>query len=138
MSETSEKLLKGFHKTVKIKIDGEELPFEIRKLSVLELANKTSLIGSMLSDNGKKLADMDNADAVECLAWAVETACVDPCFSKENEEGKLPLATLSTNALVELGMKIFEHSGLVIGMQEARKVGPFSEGASKEASSLPT
>lgn len=138
MSETTEHLLKGFEKTITLTIDGKELPFRIRKLSVLELANKTSLVGSMLSGNGRKLADMDNADAVECLAWAVEAACVDPPFSRENEEGKLPLATLSTNSLVELGTEIFQHSGLVMGMQEAKQVSPFSEEAAEEASSLLT
>lgn len=138
MSETTDLLLKDFHKTVTLTIDGKKLPFKFRKLSVLELSTKTSLIGSLISGNGKKLEEADNTALIECLAWAIEAACVDPVFSSDGEEGKLPLAALSADKAVELATEIFKHCGLTEGMQEAQKVRPFSGGAAKAASSQRT
>lgn len=138
MSETTDYLLKEFYKTVTLNIDGKELPFKIRKLSVLELSSKTSIIGSLISGGAKKLEDADNAAIIECVAWAIDAACVDPVFSSKGEEGKLPLATLPAENAVELAMEIFKHCGLIDGMQEAKKVRPFSAGAAKAASSRQT
>lgn len=140
MSKTAELLMGGLHKTVMLTIGDEELPFKVRKLSVLELSNKLSLINSIVAGNGAKAkkGDEDNTDIVECIAWAIETACIDPRFSREEEEGKVPLATLPMDKSVELATKIFEHCGLIEGMEEAKQVGPFSEGASAEASSPST
>lgn len=138
MSETTDYLLKDFHKTVTIKVGGKELPFTFRKLSVLELASKTSLIASLISGNGKKLDDGDNTAVIECLVWAVEAAGVDPCFSSKGEEGKVPIAALPNESLVELGTAVFKHCGLIDGMQEAKVLRPFSGGAAKAASSPQT
>lgn len=135
MSETTDHLLKDFHKTIMLNIDGKELPFKVRKLSVLELSTKTSLIGSLISGSVKNLEETDNTAVIECVAWAIEAACVDPVFSSDGEEGKLPLATLPADKAVELAFGIFKHCGLIEGMQEAQKVRPFSGGAARVASS---
>jgi hypothetical protein len=143
MTKTAEKLMGGLYKTIKLTIDGEELPFKVRKLSVLELSNKLSLINSIVAGNGAKAKKDEGGEEInpatlECIVWAIETACVDPRFSREEEEGKVPLATLPIEKSVELATAIFEHCGLIEGMEEAKQVGPFSEGAEAEASSRST
>lgn len=135
MSKTTDHLLKDFHKTITLSINGKELPFKFRKLSVLELSSKTSLIGSLISGGVQQLEEKDNTAVVECIAWAIEAACVDPRFSSKEEEGRLPLATLPADKAVDLATEIFKHCGLIEGMQEAQKVRPFSGGAAKVASS---
>lgn len=138
MSETAKHLMEGLYKTITLTINGKELPFKLRKLSVIEVSSKMSLINSIIAGNGTKLKDEDNADVVDCIAWAIVTACVDPCFSREEEEGKVPLATLPLEKTPELAAEIFKHCGLIEGMQEAKTVSPFSEEANAEASSPPT
>lgn len=152
MSSTAEKLRSRYVKTVTVEVDGEPMPFQIRKLGLAEYKGRVSpLITAVLARSEKGEQDIDKEkikitldteegvdDWMDISRWAIGQACIDPKVVDEivpEDPTKVSFSMLGDLATIDLFKKIMQHSGVFASAEEAPTVAPFSNGDGVAASS---